>query len=101
MTVVSAYGGEGSSACYKSPNNGHCIYSIPLQKAMEEYGDMVLYKVVVDVFNDNNMFESNSEAVKNEIERLTEIGYTVDLNITMTEQWIIIISFFALHKCSL
>lgn len=78
MTVVSAYGGEGSSACYKSPNNGHCIYSIPLQKAMEEYGDMVLYKVVVDVFNDNNMFESNSEAVKNEIERLTEMGYTVD-----------------------
>lgn len=76
-TVVSdySYGGE---ACYKAPDNGHCIYSIPLQKAMEEYGDMVLYKTVVDVFSDNNMFESNSEAVKNEIKRLAEIDYTVD-----------------------
>ncbi len=45
---------------------------------MEEYGDMVLYKTVVDVFSDNNMFESNSEAVKNEIKRLAEIDYTVD-----------------------
>ena len=76
-TVVSdySYGGE---ACYKAPDNGHCIYSIPLQKAMEEYGDMVLYKTVVDVFSDNNMFESNSEAVKNEIKRLAEIDYTVN-----------------------
>lgn len=78
MTVISAYGGEGSSASYKSPDNGHCIYSIPLKKAMEEYGDMVLYKVVVDVFSNNNMLESNSEAVKNEIERFDEIDYTVD-----------------------
>lgn len=29
-----------------------------------------VYKVIVDVFSDNNMFESNSEAVKEEIERL-------------------------------
>ena len=77
LPEVSAYAYEGE-ACYKSPNNGHCIYSIPLQRAMGEYGDAVLYKVVVDVFSDNNMFESNSEAVKDEIERLTEINYTVD-----------------------
>ena len=47
MTVVSAYGGEGSSACYKSPDNGHCIYSVPLHKAMEEYGDMVYHTCCV------------------------------------------------------
>lgn len=78
LPEVSAYAYE-VEACYKSPNNGHRIYSIPLQKAMEEYGDAVLYKVVVDVFSDNNMFESNSEVVKDEIERLAGINYTVDL----------------------
>lgn len=44
---------------------------------MEEYGDMVLYKVVVDVFSNNNMLESDRKAVKNEIERFDEIDYTV------------------------
>ncbi len=78
LPEVSAYAYEGE-ACYISPNNGQCIYSIPLQRAMEEYGDAVLYKVVVDVFSDNNLFESNSEAVKEEIERLAGINYTVDL----------------------
>ena len=77
LPEVSAYAFEGE-VCYKSPDNGHCIYSIPLQRAMEEYGDAVLYKVVVDVFSDNKMFESNSEAVKDEIERLAGINYTVD-----------------------
>lgn len=77
LPEVSAYAYEGE-ACYISPNNGHCIYSIPLQRAMGEYGDAVLYKVVVDVFSDNNMLESNSEAVKDEIERLAGINYTVD-----------------------
>lgn len=77
LPEVSSYAYEGE-ACYVSPNNGHCIYSIPLQRAMEEYGDAVLYKVVVDVFSDNNMFESNSEAVKEEIERLAGINYAVD-----------------------
>lgn len=78
LPEVSAYAYEGE-ACYKSPNNGQCIYSIPLQRAMGEYGDTVLYKVVVDVFSGNNMFEPNSEAVKEEIERLAGINYTVDL----------------------
>lgn len=76
-SVISAYAYEGE-ACYKTPDDGHCIYSIPLQKAMEEYGDMVLYKTVVDVFSDDNLFEATSETVKNEIERLAEIDYTVD-----------------------
>lgn len=78
LPEVSAYAYEGE-ACYIPPDNGQCIYSIPLQRAMEEYRDAVLYKVVVDVFRDNNMFESNSEAVQEEIERLAGINYTVDL----------------------
>lgn len=78
-TVIASYGSDGSSACYKAPDNGTCNYSIPLRNAMEEYGDTVLYKVVLDVFSSNNLLEADSEAVKYEVERLTELNYTVDL----------------------
>lgn len=77
VTMISSYGNTGSSASYKTPDNGSCLYSIPLQGAMEEYGDSVLYRVVVDVFSDNQMLEANSEAVKYEMERLVELEYTV------------------------
>lgn len=77
--MISSYGSMASSASYQSPDNGACRYSIPLREAMEEYGDTVLYCVVVDVFSDNQMLEANSEAVKNERERLAELKYTVAL----------------------
>ena len=76
-TMISSYGDTGSAVSYKSPDNGSCLYSIPLQGAMEEYKDTVLYRVVVDVFSDNQMIEANSEAAKNEMERLAELEYTV------------------------
>lgn len=76
-TVISSYG--GMEACYKTPDKDSCIYSIPLQDAMKEYGDTVLYKVVVDVFSDDSILEGNDEAIRNEIERLSEIEYTVEL----------------------
>lgn len=76
-TMISSYGDTGSAVSYKSPDNGSCLYSIPLRGAMEEYGDTVLYRVVVDVFSDNQMIDANSEAAKYEMERLVELGYTV------------------------
>lgn len=76
-TMISSYGDGGSSACYKSPDNGAVIYSVPLKGAMEEYGDSVLYRVVVDVFTDNEQLKPNSETVKGEQERLGDLGYTV------------------------
>ena len=76
-TMISSYGDAGSAVSYKSPDNGSCLYSIPLQGAMEEYGDTVLYRVVVDVFSDNQMIEAGSEVVKNEMDRLAELEYTV------------------------
>ncbi len=78
-SVISAYGDMESSACYKAPDNDACMYSVPLQKAMEKYGDSVIYKIVVDVFSDNKMFEADSEAVKNEIERLDGLDYKAGL----------------------
>lgn len=76
-TMISSYGNTGSAVSYKSPDNGSCLYSIPLQGAMEEYGDTVLYRVVVDVFSGNQMIEANSEAAKKELDRFAELEYTV------------------------
>lgn len=76
-TMISSYGSGEASACYKSPDNGSVIYSVPLKGAMEEYGDSVLYRVSVDVFSDNEQLKPNSETVKDERDRLAELGYTV------------------------
>lgn len=93
-TVISSYGDADSTACYKAPDNGSCIYSIPLRNAMEKYGDTVIYKIIVDVFSNTTIVETNSEAVKNEIERLREIGYTVDFeqhnDETMTHDYFVL-----------
>lgn len=93
-TVISSYGDVDSTACYKAPDNGSYFYSIPLRNAMEKYGDTVLYKITVDVFSNTNIVETNSEAVKNEIERLREIGYTVDFeqhnDETMTHDYFVL-----------
>lgn len=76
-TMISSYGSGEASACYKSPDNGSVIYSVPLKGAMEEYGGSVLYRVSVDVFSDNEQLKPNSETVKDERDRLAELGYTV------------------------
>ena len=76
-TMISSYGSMDFSACYVSPDNGSYSYSIPLREAMKKYGNTVLYRVVVDVFCNNQMLEANSEAVKKEMERLSELEYTV------------------------
>ncbi len=76
--VISSYGDMELSACYVIPSNGSCVYSMPLQEAMEEYGDTVLYKVILDVFSDNTLLDINSGAVEKERERLEEIKYAAE-----------------------
>lgn len=77
-TVIDSYGSMAAAACYATPDTGKVAFSIPLTDAMEEYGDSVIYRVAVDIFSDNQMLEANSEAAKYEMERLIELGYTVD-----------------------
>ena len=52
-TMIEDYPGDGAEACYDyAVDNGAVAYSVPLQDAMAEYGDMVLYRVYVEIFKD-------------------------------------------------
>lgn len=75
-TMISSFDVNGTpSASYAAPENGKFNFSIPLREAMNEYGDSVLYRVVVDVFS--NKEPSDSSQVQDECERLSNIGYIV------------------------
>lgn len=77
-TMISSFDLNGTpSASYATPENGSFGFSIPLREAMNEYGDSVLYHVVVDVFSDKDQLSSDSSQVQDECERLSNIGYVV------------------------
>ena len=77
-TVISSFDVNGiPSASYETPKNGKFSFSIPLQDAINEYGDRVLYRVVIDVFSDKEQLSSDSSQVQDECERLSNIGYVV------------------------
>lgn len=82
-TVISGYGdnGAGSAACYALPGEGKAGMSVPLRDAMEEYGDTVMYRVVVDVFDwsggEGEILDPGSREVQAEAEALGDQGYTV------------------------
>lgn len=79
-TVISSYEGGSSAACYALPENGMFYFSIPLNKAFEEYGDEVLYRVVVRVFEDNKTVQGNKKLEKI-AEKFYERGYTSALEV--------------------
>ena len=77
-TMISSFDVNGTpSASYETPENSKFYFSIPLRDAMNEYGDSVMYRVFVDVFNNKEQLASNSSQVKEECERLSNIGYIV------------------------
>lgn len=77
-TMISSFSINGTpSTSYETPENGKFYFSIPLSEAMNEFGDGVLYRVVVDVFNNNEQLSSDSSQVQDECERLSNIGYVV------------------------
>lgn len=76
--MISSYDAGGfPSASYDTPKNGEFHFSTPLKSAMDEYGDSVLYRVVIHVFRDREQLYSDSSQVKDECERLSGNGYTV------------------------
>lgn len=75
--IISSFNTDDSAACYAAPKNGDYFFSLPLQRAMEEYGDTVKYRVVVSVFCEKEEQLANSTQVQAEIDRLSDIGYTV------------------------
>lgn len=105
-TMISAYGDmddgiedgieDGIAVCYMAPDNGTYSYSMPLKKAMEEYGDTVKYRVVVDVFSDNQILDADSEAVEKERKRLGKLDYIVSFE-QYRHYGVITNSYFTLH----
>lgn len=77
-TMISSFDVNGTpSASYEAPENSKFYFSIPLRDAMNEYGDSVMYRVVVDVFHNKEQLLSDSSQVQEERERLSNIGYIV------------------------
>lgn len=77
-TMISSFDiGETISACYAAPENGEFSFSIPLREAINEYGDGVLYRVIIDVFADKEQLSPESSQIQEECERLSNNGYTV------------------------
>lgn len=75
IEIISSYEVGSSATSYATPMiNGNFFLSIPLRQAMEEYGNDVLYRVVVDVFKDETPIEDESN-LKEVSERLCALGY--------------------------
>ena len=81
LTVITGYGDITIDASYMIPENGEIGYSEPLKGAMWEYGSDVSYKVVVDLFSDEQPIAADSIEAQKEIERLAEAGYDAGLEV--------------------
>lgn len=57
------------------------IFRYHYDEAMNEYGDTVLYRVVIDVFSGKEQLSSDSTQVQDECERLSNIGYVVPMKL--------------------
>lgn len=74
--MIESYKTDGK-ACYVTPKNGEVNQSMPLRGAIEEYGDSARYRVVVDLFRDEQPIAADSDEAEKERERLAALGYTV------------------------
>lgn len=83
-------------ACYAAPKNGEAFFSLPLQEATDEYGDGARYRVIVDLFRDEQPLPADGEASAAERERLAALGYGVAYE-TITGEGERTRSYFTLH----
>lgn len=76
-TTISWFDVAGEvSPSYATPKNSEYCFSMSLQGAMNKYGDDVLYRVVIDVFENNEPL-SDSSKIQAECDRLSNFGYGV------------------------
>ena len=72
---------------YATPNNGEKVYFTEVQNALQEHaGQDVTYFVAVDIFLNQAELGAESDEVKAELERLTELGYHVGYSEAWTYQ---------------
>lgn len=77
------------TASYATPPNGKVYTSYPLDRALKEYGDSVRYRIEIDFFKDKTELNKDSDEVKAEIERISNVlmkKYSIGLSmITFTD----------------
>lgn len=76
--LVSYYENVNASACYALPKNGDFFFSNPLNAALKEYNDEVVYRVIARVFEDGKMLQ-NKDELEPIAEKFYEWGYTAAL----------------------
>lgn len=80
LKLISSYEKASASACYALPKDGTHHYSIPLNAALEEYEDKVIYRVIVRVYDDGKMVQGK------ELQKIADMfydwGYSSALEIT-------------------
>ncbi len=80
LNLISSYEKASASACYALPKDGTHHYSIPLNAALEEYEDKVIYRVIVRVYEDGKMVQGK------ELQKIADMfydwGYSSALEIT-------------------
>lgn len=86
----------GREACYAAPKNGEVGISISLRGAMDEYGDDARYRVVVDLFRDEERLLSEGFEAHDEIDRLAALGYISGLE-SYYDQGVLENAYFTLH----
>ena len=85
-SIVASGFGDGGAACYKAPENGTVGFSIPLTRAMEEYGGTVLYQVKLDIFENETPLAPDSGEALMEMERLYTLGYDAKVETVTLEE---------------
>ena len=84
LKLISSYEKASASACYALPKDGTHHYSIPLNAALEEYEDRVIYRVIVRVYEDGKMVQGK------ELQKIADMffdwGYSTALEIT-NDNW--------------
>lgn len=82
VKVISIYEAKNEiDTKYKEPANGHIIFTYPLEEAMKEYGDSVLYDVRIYLFKNEAKVAFDNNPIKIEVERLQKLGCSVSIEI--------------------
>ena len=78
QVIISDYPDAGP-ASYLVPETGKVSMSVPLQKALEEYGDEdVQFRVIVQIFDGKEIMD-DKDFLLEEADRLYQLGYTAGI----------------------
>ena len=79
LPMISSFGDGKYVSADKAVYNGGVEFSESLKNALEERGDEVKYRVLIELFGDGVQLSGESEEVRAEFDRLGSLGYTAPL----------------------